>query len=1226
MKILRSKGTSYTRFEGRKILRNPNAQSDENGIGDAAETQQLPSRGLLLKPESQADDSAASRSIWDSTMLPDQLEADRDLALRQYIQWLDKALRKPRSLKHFDVPSYVARTHLGTCLWEIFANAYLEEVPSASSSFKRYRARWNAKVHPYARHEVIWETPDADGNAKFILTAREGEATSSDRSFSHTPWTSVFRVPIGQLDVESYREAAEAIDAHLRVQELTITGEQRRSKKRPSGYGLINKRGEIITLTATDPRANQNFETYRTWSDDLAKIYFSHGDVARKIATDFRANPQAGKPSKRFGAALHDHFKPIVTDEALQNQRRQEMWNLHNRIRHFYRTLAESRRLLEALRTNDQKKLRFLLPQDSRDLLNRVLGKRDASQLGRKIRLGKVIAHSIDLCSDRQAADFDRLVREAMDYYVTSIGQSDIKRNEAFVRVLRTAVAFSMRSHSTWLEEGLKAYLKTKPKQELSTFERAENRDLSIAATAAGAIEHMPPGNIMPHARLIFGSKPHDFKTASTTGNMTSRTDVLFDGTETDREVLWGLLRLAGQVRNRSYHFNTKKRLLNALENRLLRSPVNKGDLKSFSTRAANIVETSALSRLERLLDYDLQLDARILAETLNMLRFHVYTPADRSDDNLKTLSRPPASDDRVTPKFMMVLKKAQSLASNDNAALVPALLKPFSALQLHDLSKDQNSTNHDSVGILRLLYDRAFPNWLETIEDDEMKGKRIFREILENKRTRRDEFLKVTGRMQGDDETLAESLLSEAVSVSGVEMAFMAEALLASGREPEAELIEQPAGANRETTSSGRASNPYVPDRTRQSEESSALESLRQEVYAYLFAHFIQESRFDWLWNIPDLKGEAYKSVDLSGFKRVRHEDVVSETKQYPAWLRQFYAWLYLVPSDYVAQLQHQFRKTRVLEEKARLDRASLFGTVVSSPEGKGPATSSARETLHEILQSNDGEDERLRELDRVMGLYTRVHSAGFAGEEFEIAKRYFSDENVFDALFSNATADQTLMLPGTRSGLRQLARFGTLDVLNSTFVKHRVTVEEATSLREIVKDQKKAPFTTKLELQSKLQALWKEKPRNDSSLRQAVEAYREVSGEACRYNFDISAARLADFANTHHLLMSILGRLADFTAIWERDRDCVLLALAFEEGRGLEFVKREKGAVHLKLPMSEATIEVYTGREGFMMMHRRSDFLAFTKCAELAGCSASLACQGSSRASAPNMTRMWR
>lgn len=1191
MRIMRSKGTSYTRFEGRlEKLTESSPEGPEVGRATTA-PKPRPSRGLLLKRPDKLMYSENNEAtwVWGSDVLPDEIELDRDLTLRRLVQWLDKVLKKPRTLKRFDLDSYVARTHLGECLWDIFKNKPFKK-PLEDADLHVYRTRWAAKVHPYARHEISWDEPEKDGNAKEIEAYRiHPSKRSATPFFSKTSWTDVFKVPIGEFSRARYLAAAEAIEHHLGVQELMINGKARKDEGRPTGYGLIYKHGDILTQSASDPRCKDTHERHLRWSEETEDLYFEPGDVAKKIASDFKSAPKRGRPRQRIGEALYEHFGVILIRNDILDQSRTDLWILHNRIRLYYRRIVESARFLQAASAGDIRKLEFLLPRDAEELLERVRGKKQTSQINRLMRLGKVIAHSVDLCAGSPPETFDPMVRAAMDYYVTSIGQADIKRSEAFVRVLRTSVAFSSRTHAAWLDKGLDIYL-----SKSAVARTAENRDLASKNVAAGALTHLPIEQIKGHGQVIFGARAHRIQLGRAGGDGEaqegdrSRTDLLFDGSGNDREVLWGLLRLAGRIRDRSYHFNTKKRLLATLKTGLLQPAKPGQQLSPFDTRAGNTISAAGVERLEALLDYDFQLDATILSDELNRLRFARHVPSHRRSSALAVLRRLPASDDRVTPKFMTVLQKAKGLASVDDAGNVPELLRPFAKLSLHDLSKDAGSVNHDRLGLLRLLYNRGFPNWLEKVEGDGVFAKEIFSEILKNKKIRRAEYVRGTKKALIDDEAMAETLLGEVDTLSKLEGLFEAEALVSVGEPPDdTRLLDEdftPTDPDGKPSTFSAPKNPYVQDRTQQVERASALQALRREVYAYLFARFLAAEGFDWIWLMDEPRAEhpeeGGRRVRAVTYRELSNGDITHEP-----WLRQFYAWLYLVPVDQIALLQHQFRKTAILERKGAEERRKLLLT----PRPTGLAAS----VLDLVAEETVTPDE-LRALDRIMGLYTRVQSAGFSGTEQPIGRELYIGKNSFDDLFQQEAPDADRMLPGTRAGLRQLARFGTLNVLRVIFEKHRVTLEEVGKLRKLIEDKDLALFHKKQELHAQIVAEHRKEVPDGARMKEDVQLYRALTAEVCTYNFAISAARLSEFANLHHLLINILGRLADFAAIWERDRDCVLLALTYEANPDMTFVRVSAQSVGLKGPDMQKPVEIYGRGDGFALMHRKPELLA--------------------------------
>jgi hypothetical protein len=84
-----------------------------------------------------------------------------------------------------------------------------------------------------------------------------------------------------------------------------------------------------------------------------------------------------------------------------------------------------------------------------------------------------------------------------------------------------------------------------------------------------------------------------------------------------------------------------------------------------------------------------------------------------------------------------------------------------------------------------------------------------------------------------------------------------------------------------------------------------------------------------------------------------------------------------------------------------------------------------------------------------------------------------------------------------------------------------------------------------------------WQRKPKPDErKLAQLIAEYRDKAVETQRYNFDINAARLSEHARLQHLLMRIVGRLTDYTLLWERDRIYAFLGMLYKQLGGLQIV----------------------------------------------------------------------
>jgi hypothetical protein len=1217
MRILRSKGTSFTRLEDRKEKGSSKGGSDAGGGEVEISAQSRLSRGVRLHKDHESKAGPSSRNIWKGSHLADEFERDPDIELRHYVQWLDKALRKPRRLRHMDVPSYVARTFLGECLWDRYvARRGASDRPLGVQDLKRYRDRWEAKVHPYAQHEVKWLAPTTDANAEDIK--KHGtEAGGKNRPASFTLWSEVFQIPFGALSKIDYEPSAEAIENHLREQEVKINKEPRQRNLKPSFYGLIQDRGFVLSRTASDPRETDAQERFRTWHDEAEETYRSAGDVAVTIVREFESNPRNENPKKKVGRLLYDHFGRLKPRESEARSQPQEVWNLHNAVRLYYRRTVEGTRFLEALRSSDTRKIRDLLPASMDNLYSRLEGAETSSEISRLIRLGKIVAHSIELSMRGEAragtaeegARLDPLIRAAMNYYVTSVGQADIKRNEAFVRVLRTSVAFGLRTLAAWMKPGLDKLATNPDTSDDVQVDALVNRDVSEQKVGAAAIHLLDVDRVRTFGRIVFGTRPHpvgaptDAVEGLPATAAKSRTDILFQGDESDREVLWALLRLASRVRGKSYHFNTKAGLLDLVTKGMLQ-PLGPNGERDKSKRDGSVVEKYALDRLGQLLDYDLDLDAILLATELNRLDFALHVPGDRRSGALQILARVPASDDRVTPKFMRVLTKANSLATFDDAAGVPKELMSFRDLRLRDLSKDHNSANNSVIGILRLLYNRAFPDWLEQKENDEGVARTLLASLIEAKKKRREKFDADTRRVYSSDETFVETVLVNARTLREIESLLQRETGGGNQRIDPDRLVEDErlavslAGTDRSGDKPASPKNPYVPDRQLQADAAGALESVRCEIYAVLFAHFLQDKNMGWIWSITKqapTEEEQPASVQAS--------ELATERRNHPDWLRQFYAWLYTVPVDQVALLRHQFRKTLILERKGDEDRRDILWSqkptgdmrdvllLLGAEPGKAPgADTGAR--MGRPQSSTERSEQFLREIDRVMGLYTRVQAAGFSGDETGDYHRFYLDP----ALAPDASGDELLenvFLPGTLAGLRHLERLDTGRVLEKTFQKHRVTPQETTVLRRVLQQEDTSIFEEKQRLHASIAAMIKEKPLREEQISTEARRYRDVSVEVAKHNFAISGARLADFANVNNLLVELLARLTDFTALWERDRDCVLLALCFQAHPKLRFAQ-SKGGVTLTGSGEFTPVEVFSRNQGFDGMHRKSGIAA--------------------------------
>lgn len=1127
MKIIRSKGLSYTELETQ---------------GDGGDNRSL-SRGLTLHQNKAGEAVAAGiegRSVRPD-QLPDYLKKDPELFLRQLVAVLDRLVRKPKRLRSFSVDAYVRRTELSKELWAEFENKILEKTEDlVNRNLLRMslKPRWEAKVHPYRQEDVYWNNPRGDDNAEIIRgvekkrEAKEKPRAGEDRSGSSdhkNDWgKGLWQYQEGSSEVD-FAGTAKAVFDHLLNQEIQIEGRPRQKRGHdnpPTGIGLIQERGTGIQRSVHDPRELDEVKRKKrvrkeTWCEAETGFYFKP-DVARKIVEEFLVREDKFHAGKHFGRMLFEHFGSLGFAPRPENLQQEQLWALHNAVRQYYKRIAKTDRFKRAVRDQDTDRLRQILPPDKERLLSRLGKKKQNADFSRLIRLGKMVAHAADLPEETSADDADSVFKQRLDYFATSAGQSEIKRNESFVRIWRTSVAFSLRTLRPWAD----------PEQAVQQGggDGPVDRDLAGKALSELAVDQLDESCFNDHAPLIFGQDKFQFLSIKEDGSLgesaspVSRTELLFNGDrEHKQEMLWAFLRLAAEVRDRTVHFNTKRRLMRAFKEEILTAPED--PYAHYTDMKKGQAHKDALARLRKLLSFDLQVEAQILADDLNRLDFGKYVPKEKLTDTLTVLSEGRDAEKAVTPKFMSLLRRAKWLAE-DEGVKAPEVIAPFAGLTLDNLSKEMSGPNHFRVGVLRLLYDGAFAAWLYEHKDETGFMDKLVEEVRSSKNERREAYNKANKKIDSDEPTRAEELLGRAKTLDELLVALAHEAMQEPDRPDDLTYDYE----------EDKPENPYIPDRQAQRDQSERLEKFKREVIVFCFGRFLSEKKLSWIWVAEELAADAPEPEKLSASSfSIGH-------RKWSDAQRLFYAWLYLVPVDQVSMLRHQFKKTTVLERKG------------------------AGET--------DGDN--LAAFDRLMGLYARVQTAGFDGQEQEqrlnSGKLFYAGDDLFQQVFSgkglgSEEADELLRgFPGTRRGLRQLVRFDTLRVLVRIFKAHQVTEEEVKKFGLLSSGEIKDLFKRKTDQHTEIVEKAKEFKANQESLKTLCAAYRDDSIDAAYYNFAIGAARLTEFADIHHLLMRILARLLDFTAMWERDHLFLVLGMLWKKYPASTLYMSEAGHICLE------------------------------------------------------------
>ncbi len=329
-----------------------------------------------------------------------------------------------------------------------------------------------------------------------------------------------------------------------------------------------------------------------------------------------------------------------------------------------------------------------------------------------------------------------------------------------------------------------------------------------------------------------------------------------------------------------------------------------------------------------------------------------------------------------------------------------------------------------------------------------------------------------------------------------------------------------------------------YRPNEEGQKARANQIEVFKQELFASFFNEYINEE-FKWVLELTD---DDYNSEvkPLSEDQNSTSSDSPAEDKIINDWQALFYGWLYLLPPEEVSKLRHQMKKSLVLE-------------------GKGSQATSGLEPQSAFMKA-------LNEIDSLMGLYTKIQAAGFDGTEHKkdlnLVKTFYQDIEQAEKLYQEPThtvdgqaikIDNALSIPGTRRGLRQILRYNHIPFLEGIIKKHRVTFEEVDEFSQCLTDVNKSDsikqaIKKRKDIRDEIEKSFSSKKRNDDDLKKLASEYQKAVTTTALYDFNANAVRLPEHYRLHQLMMRVVGRLTDFTLLWERDRAYSFLGMLYD------------------------------------------------------------------------------
>ena len=562
-------------------------------------------------------------------------ESHPELVVAQWVSAIDKIARKPKSGKKPTSEQRRLREMLGRAAFDLLERERLLDLSGKRDALER---QWRRKIHPYGAGDDD-KTHGREKGRWYVRFAGGREP--------------------GAIDDEAAEEIVRKVRDHLHGAQYRIGGA--RPDKR---QGLIAARAESIAAgAAVLPDGFSGGDSL--WSDRDKGDYAAAGDVAyaiRDAAAKRDADVRKGNGKRRSAFALRDAAPVLfaqygrlfrdgggsVLPIAGACAARPGLFALHGAVKDAYTRILKKHRKESVAR---------VLPADMGALFRLVEKKADNRDLAALLRLGKAIHYAATppLGADAPGNAVDDWPADvSRSRYRTSEGQSEIKRNEAFVRVWRNTVTLAARTAKDWADP------------------HGQARDILMKAKQAVG-ERFDADAYRAKLPLLFGDRAGLFES------------------ESDDAFRRSVLRLALEgwagLRHSSFHFKGRGGFVRALKS-------------GFEG-----VDDRAVSAARALLARDTEERHARLVETLRAAHVEHYFGQAKLDALVAAVlaGGPPQAP---LPRFRRVLDRAEKAWRSK-----PFLLRLPPPGNRAALEKPGRLCRYT---VVKALYERAFPAWLE--------------------------------------------------------------------------------------------------------------------------------------------------------------------------------------------------------------------------------------------------------------------------------------------------------------------------------------------------------------------------------------------------------------------------------------------------------------------------------------------------------------------------------
>lgn len=566
--------------------------------------------------------------------------------------------------------------------------------------------------------------------------------------------------------------------------------------------------------------------------------------------------------------------------------------------------------------------------------------------------------------------------------------------------------------------------------------------------------------------------------------------------------------------------------------------------LKTSFSRPQNIIVRdcgdewgTTLKAIQRLLQDDVAERNNRLLKDFEGAGLNLFATADSLKGFIEVVACADTSD-LMLPKFNILLERLKNtdMLKLDNA--MGRLPEPASQFELVD-----DASRARYVG-LKALYETAFRVWAETIQSEALKkyaaratqrGTAEAREI--NSTDRHKDLIEARTAM------LPRPKAGQTLAL------YMDEMQAAQASEM-------------------RIQNGYESDSEAARTQSKWIENYRRDIIGQAFADYLVslDDKVRWLTELEPGRGSV-AVTPMPNTLPVAGKGLTED------WISCVYYVLHFVPIDDVSRLLHQFRKWGALESKS---------------------TTGA--------EAKTGSDEDVTALRQALTLYLDMKDDKHDGEGMAtfglapVSEAFFDSDDEFETAFKTEGSSED-RLGATRRGLREILRYGHLDVMTAAASFSKVSREDISRLSKmeltetgsrkglksriaLAQHDRKVlhkEFSVELEKAEKAAFVQAKKTWTGKYIKTEIsrsisekeaqkianlawskahelpklERYAECLATIREHKRLTGKVRLTNYTDLHQLMTRIVSRLVDYAGLWERDGYFIALALLALQGK---------------------------------------------------------------------------